>query len=184
MKKIILLISLFFLLLMTGCGTVMEKRTKTITINSRTPVKAYSDGTKYIGEGQFITYEASNRSHHGDEFITLREIGNENNVRTVSIEREFNTWSLWNLLWYGVPYIIDLPTGGTSRLARLNYSIPDFSGDYSTNNNYSSASRNSNEPTTQELKAELERMKLKNEIKRELELERTKERLTRVEANQ
>jgi len=125
-KKKLILLTLVTLIFLTGCGTMMEKSRKPITVTSPTPFKAYSDGIKYIGEGKQVTFHASNRGGKGDDFIILKEIGNESNVRTVYLEREFNTWSLWNFLWYGIPYVVDFPTGGTNRLGRTNYQVPQF----------------------------------------------------------
>lgn len=173
MKKIYLFIILVFLF--TGCGTMMEPSRKTVTIQSATPVKAYVDGKKFIGEGKVFAFNASNRSRSGDEYVLLKEVGNEENVQTVYLDREYNPWATWNFLFaYGLPYIIDYPSGGTGRLANLNYYMPDFS--------MKNHSESSKDEEVDRLSKELEKIKLKNEIKKELELERTKERVLKLEA--
>lgn len=174
MLKKIRLVMIFSLVLMTGCGTMMEPARKTVTLQSATPVEAYSDGDNYIGEGNLIVFDASNRSRHGDEYILLREIDNPDNVRKIYLEREYNAWASWNLLWYGATYIIDYPTGGTGRLAKTNYSVPGFS------KRESSTKKNDE---IERLKTEIEKMKMKESIKQELEMERTKERVLKLEAS-
>lgn len=173
-KKIFTMAVVSLVLLLTGCGTMMEPARKTVTLQSATPVEAYSDGKNYIGEGNLIVFDASNRSRHGDEYILLREIDNPENVRKIYLEREYNAWATWNLLWYGVPYIIDYPTGGTGRLSKTNYSVPGFS------KRKDSSEKNDE---IERLRSEIEKMKMKESIKQELELERTKERVLKLEAS-
>ncbi len=173
-RKIFTMAVISLVLLLTGCGTMMEPARKTVTLQSATPVEAYSDGKNYIGEGNLIVFDASNRSRHGDEYILLREIDNPDNVRKVYLEREYNPWATWNILWYGAPYIIDYPTGGTGRLSKTNYSVPGFS------KRKDSAEKDSE---IEKLKSEIEKMKMKESIKQELEMERTKERVLKLEAS-
>jgi len=151
-KKFLVLLTVFTLV---GCGSIMEPSRKTVTIHSATPVKAYVDGNKFIGEGKIFTFNASNRSRRGDEYVLLKEIGNEDNVQTVYLEREYNSWANWNFLFvYGLPYAVDYPTGGTGRLANLSYYMPDFS----KKGNDSSLVKNSNY-NDDEIRKELERIK-------------------------
>lgn len=176
MKKKLLMGSL--IVLITGCGTMMEPSRKSVSIQSETPVMAYSDGNKFVGEGKYITFDASNRSRKGDEYVILKEVGNEENTRTVYLEREVNAWSFWNFMWYGIPYIIDLPTGGTGRLGRVNYQVPSF-GEL----DHGSVKTASGGNELEQLRNEIEMMKLKDQIKSEMELERATERTIKLEAS-
>lgn len=110
---------------LTGCGTMLEPKEQAITISSDTRARAYDSEGRYLGTGTNFTAQVSNRK--GNDFITLKEDGNEENQHTLYLTKEHNKSMHWNLLVFPiVSYPVDLINGSTSKLARTHYAVPSF----------------------------------------------------------
>lgn len=159
--------------MITGCGTIMESSRKTVTITTDTVSNAYLEDGTYLGQGRTFNTQMDNRSGRKNDIIILKEVGNEDNQYLLRMDREINRWGFWNFaIDFGIiSYPIDLISGSHKRLARTHYSVPDF------------AKLKTDNTSSSQLETEFREFQLKEKIKQELEVERTKERVLLLEAN-
>ena len=155
----------------TSCGTMMEPSRKTINITVNKKAKVRYDG-ELVGNGKYSSVFVENRRN--DKMLSVEDL-DTGEVRNVSLDYEFNTWVLWDpfIDWGIISIPVDLINGSYKRLGRRSYYVQ-FDEDNSGNSK--------KDEEMEKLSKELEKIKLRNEIKKELELERTKERVLKLEA--
>jgi len=126
MKKIMKLMLMGLLTLtFVSCGTIMQPARKTVTIHSVTPSKMFTDKGDYVGEGKTVSFKMDNRSGDSGDAVVLKEIGNEDNIRYVSMEREFNGAAILDIFCWPTIFI-DFATGGLNKLSKTNYTVDDY----------------------------------------------------------
>lgn len=123
--KILLL--MFLIIWVGGCGTVLTPKSKVVSVNSDIPVEVWMNGDELVGRGRINSVRVSNRRGQ-DEFLLLRSMDHPQEEYRIDLERRFNRMTLLNLpvLFGTLGYPVDYLTGATSKLKKTSYQVPDF----------------------------------------------------------
>lgn len=124
MKKVLLVsfITIFSLMGLTSCMSIFTNARQTITFTGDEGVKLY-DGTNNVMIGEISDDGMTTvklRKKISDKIIIAKKDGFKNTP--VVINSEFNTKSLWNILfWPG--FLIDLGTGKINKYEPTVYNV-------------------------------------------------------------
>lgn len=124
MKKVLLVsfITIFSLMSLTSCMSIFTNARQTITFTGDEGVKLY-DGTNNVMIGEISDDGMTTvklRKKISDKIIIAKKDGFKNTP--VVINSEFNTKSLWNILfWPG--FLIDLGTGKINKYEPTVYNV-------------------------------------------------------------
>lgn len=124
MKKVLLVsfITIFSLMSLTSCMSIFTNARQTITFTGDKGVKLY-DGTNNVMIGEISDDGMTTvklRKKISDKIIIAKKDGFKNTP--VVINSEFNTKSLWNILfWPG--FLIDLGTGKINKYEPTVYNV-------------------------------------------------------------
>ena len=118
MKKVVLMMIAFTVLVFTSCATILSGTSDEITFNSDPGgASIMLDGLKL---GKTPATVSIKRPGFGNKEITLKLDGYED--RTFMLQKGFNTMAICNLAsWPG--WIIDVVTGTIMKYSKTNYSV-------------------------------------------------------------
>ena len=118
MKKVVLMMIAFTVLVFTSCATILSGTSDEITFNSDPGgADIMLDGLKL---GKTPATVSIKRPGFGNKEITLKLDGYED--RTFMLQKEFNTMAICNLAsWPG--WVIDILTGSVMKYSKTNYDL-------------------------------------------------------------
>lgn len=107
MKKMLAGLVIALSLSLGGCATIMTPKTQTVSVSGDRVMKYYYNGD-YVAKGRSASINVNSRGKAPETIIAKDKFGN---ATTVTVDKVFNEYTLYNF-WFGYLTLpIDIVTG-------------------------------------------------------------------------